>query len=67
MSEGIGSVRFCGFATFTGLNAANITVVVTIGTQPGTAGKSYCIKLNVTFGLRGVRRHKIYEVGSVSR
>ena len=39
VSEGIGSVRICGIATFTGTEAANVTIVVTIGTQSGTASK----------------------------
>ena len=39
MSEDIGSVRICGIATFTGAEAANVTIVVTIGTQSGTASK----------------------------
>ena len=42
-SEDTGSIRFCGFATFTE-NVTNITIVVTVGTVPGTAeGKSYYI------------------------
>ena len=46
VSEGIGSIRFCGIATFTGLNDTNTTVMVMTGTEPVTASKSYeyCIK-----------------------
>ena len=40
VSEDIGSIRFCGFATFIGNVTDNITVVVTIDTQPVTASKS---------------------------
>ena len=37
VSEDIGSIQICGIATFNGADAANATVVVTVGTQPGTA------------------------------
>ena len=41
VSEDIGSIRICGIATFNGADAANATIVVTVGTQPGTANGKY--------------------------
>ena len=37
VSEDFGNMTICGVGTFTGTDAANITIVVIIGSQPGTA------------------------------
>ena len=37
MSEDFGNVTICGVGTLTGRDAANVTIVVTTGTQSGTA------------------------------
>ena len=37
VSEDFGNMTICGVGIFTGTDAANITIVVIIGTQSGTA------------------------------
>ena len=37
VSEDFGNMTICGVGTFTGTDAANITIIVIIGAQPGTA------------------------------
>ena len=37
VSEDIGNMRVCGVGTFSGPDAANITIVVSVGMQSGTA------------------------------
>ena len=37
VSEDVGNIRICGVGTVSGPDAANITIVVIVGTQSGTA------------------------------
>ena len=37
VSEDIGNMRICGVGTFSGADAANVTIVVIVGTQSGSA------------------------------
>ena len=37
VSEDFGNMTICGVGTFTGTDAANITIIVIIRAQPGTA------------------------------
>ena len=37
VSEDFGNMTICGVGTFTGTDTANITIIVIIGAQPGTA------------------------------
>ena len=37
VSEDIGNMRVCGVGTVSGPDAANVTIIVIVGTQSGTA------------------------------